>query len=121
MDLRPHVSPVTNPANNTAFVGNGNGNYLTFDIHPELSSGRRRAETVTGATSVVVEASLRAHHPHIHVHSRVHPPNSTHFVPAQHARPDSGQVLTTRRRRDNGTVGAGGFRLPVEDHDMVLG
>jgi MYND finger len=116
--MRPQVPG--SPANN----GNGNGNYLTFDMHPELGSGRRRAETVTGATSVVGEASLRAHHhPHFHVHSRIHSPNTMRFVPAQHSRPaDSGQVPSTRRRRgDNGTVGAGGFRLPVEDHDMVLG
>jgi hypothetical protein len=122
IDLRPQMAPA--PVNNTTLVGNGNGNYLTFDMYPELGGGRRRAETVTGATSVVGEAPFRGHHhPHFHVHSRIHPPNPIRFVPVQHARPaDSGQVPTTRRRRgDNGTVGTGGFRLPVEDHDMVLG
>lgn len=124
IDLRPQMP--ASPTNNNAGVGNGNGSYLTFEMYPELGGGgRRRAETVSGATSVIGEGSLRTHHhPHLQVQPRNHPPNHMRFVPAQHARPvESGQVSTARRRRgDNGTVGTtGGFRLPVEDHDMVLG
>ena len=124
IDLRPPMAPApVSPTSNSTLVGNGNGgNYLTFDMYPELGGVRRRAETVTGATNVVGETSLRTHHhPHFHVQTRIHPPNPMRFVPAQHVRPpDSGQV-PRRRRGDNGTAGIGGFRLPVEDHDMVLG
>jgi hypothetical protein len=114
VELRPQVPGPVAPLHN-------NGNY--FELYPELGVGRRRAETVTGATSVVGEPSLHAHHhpPHFHAHPRMHPPTPMRFVPAQHARPaDSGQSPVPRRRRaDDGGLGA--FRLPVEDHDMVLG
>jgi len=122
MDLRPQMAVA--PVHNNGVIGNvnGNGNYLTFDMYPEL--GRRRAETVTGATDVVGDATQRAHHhhTHFHVHARMHGPPPMRFVPTPHARPvDSGPSPTTRRRRgDNSAVG-GGFRLPLEDHDMVLG
>jgi hypothetical protein len=122
VDLRPQVTPgPVSPLHNNALLGNGNGNY--FEMYPEIGGGRRRAETVTGVTSVVGEPSLHAHHhhPHFHVHPRMHPPTPMRFVPAQHARPaDPGQSPVPRRRRaDDGALGA--FRPPVEDHDMVLG
>lgn len=118
IDPRAQVAPAPVSPHNNPLIGNGN--YLTFDMFPEVGGGRRRAETVTGATTVVGERANP--HPRFHVHSRMHSPTPMRFVPAQHARlTESGPSLTTRRRRgDNGTV-AGGFRLPVEDHDMVLG